>query len=300
MTPHAELTHFAGFDWASDHHDIIIVDATGTLVADFQIEHTAAGWRQWKEKISAYPKLGVAAETSFGMVVEQIIDSAATVYPVNPMSARRYRERKHPSGTKTDRHDAWALADALRTDGHAWRALGPKDPLIEGLRILCRDEVALIEERTALINQLRQALREYYPAALEAFEDWTAAYAWSFIERFPSADALLKAGKRQWEPSLSEIDSTAKRVLPAGRGRSRVKSFCTPTSSPARRPISHGWKPSPKPVSGTSTQAWSKPRASTPWPKPGNCAPCKPSSRSIATALRNSSPATPTAAYLAR
>jgi hypothetical protein len=49
------------------------------------------------------------------------------------------------------------------TDGHAWRALGPKDPVIEELRILCRDEVALIEERTALINQLRQALREYYP-----------------------------------------------------------------------------------------------------------------------------------------
>ena len=47
-----------------------------------------------------------------------------------------------------------------RADGHAWRALGPKDPLIEELRILCRDEVALIEERTALINQLRQALRE--------------------------------------------------------------------------------------------------------------------------------------------
>jgi 3-deoxy-D-manno-octulosonic-acid transferase len=42
MTLHAELTHFASFDWASDHHDIIIVDATGTLVAYFQIEHTAA------------------------------------------------------------------------------------------------------------------------------------------------------------------------------------------------------------------------------------------------------------------
>jgi transposase len=202
MIPHAELTHFAGFDWAGDHHDIIVVDTQGALVADFQIEHTAEGWRQWKEKTRAYPKLGVAIETSFGMVVEQIIESSATVFPVNPKAACRYRERKNPSGTKTDRHDAWALADALRTDGHAWRALGPKDPIVEELRILCRDEVALIEERTALINQLRQALREYYPTALEAFEDWTAAYAWAFIERFPSAAALLKAGKRQWEKFL--------------------------------------------------------------------------------------------------
>ena len=202
MAPHAELTHFAGFDWAGDHHDIIIVDASGALVADFQIEHTAAGWRMWKEKTAAYPRLGVAIETSFGMVVEQIIEGGAAIFPVNPASARRYRERKHPSGTKTDRHDAWALADALRTDGHAWRPLGAKDPVIEELRILCRDEVALIEERTALINQLRQALREYYPTALEAFDDWTASFAWAFVERFPSAETLLDAGKRQWEKFL--------------------------------------------------------------------------------------------------
>jgi transposase len=202
MTPHHQFTHFAGFDWAGAHHDIIIVDATGTVVADFQIEHTAAGWRAWRQKIAAYPKLGVAIETSFGMVVEQLIDSAVSVFPVNPKSAQRYRERKHPSGTKTDRHDAWALADALRTDGHAWRALGAKDPIVEELRILCRDEVALIEERTALINQLRQALREYYPTALEAFEEWTEPFAWAFIERFPSTEALLQAGKRQWEKFL--------------------------------------------------------------------------------------------------
>jgi transposase len=202
MTTHAELTHYAGFDWAGDHHDIMIVDASGVLVADFRIEHSAAGWRAWRQKIAAYAKLGVAIETSFGMVVEQLIDSGVTVYPVNPKSAKRYRERQHPSGTKTDRHDAWALADALRTDGHAWRALAAQDPLIEELRILCRDEVALIEERTALINQLRQALREYYPTALEAFEEWTVPYAWAFVERFPSAAALLQAGRRQWEKFL--------------------------------------------------------------------------------------------------
>lgn len=199
---HQRLTHFAGFDWASDHHDIIVLDAHGKMVADFKIEHSAAGWRLWREKIAAYPQLGIAIETSFGMIVEQLIDSGVAVYPVNPMSARRYRERKHPSGTKTDRHDAWALADALRTDGHAWRTLSVKDPIIEELRILCRDEVALIEERTALINQLRQALREYYPTALEAFEDWTSTNAWSFIEHFPSTDALIKAGKRKWEKFL--------------------------------------------------------------------------------------------------
>jgi hypothetical protein len=215
MNPPAALTHFAGFDWAKDHHDVIIVDVHGRIVAGFRIEHSAAGWRLWQEKIAAFPQLGVAIETSrfdklkalslpkgFGAAVEQLLESGAAVYPVNPFNAKRYRERQCSSGNKTDRHDAWALADALRLDGRAWRALAAQDPIVAELRILCRDEVALIEERTALLNQLQQALHEYYPTALEAFEDWTCPGAWAFVEAFPSAAALIKAGKRKWEKFL--------------------------------------------------------------------------------------------------
>ena len=61
-----QLTHFAGFDWAKDHHDVIIVDQKGLILADFRIEHTAAGWRLWQEKTAAYPKLGVAIEPTAG------------------------------------------------------------------------------------------------------------------------------------------------------------------------------------------------------------------------------------------
>ncbi len=198
-----EITHYAGFDWAKDHHDVIIVDRGGKIVADFQIEHTVAGWRRWREQLE---RLGghVAAcvETSQGVVVEQLLESGVTVYPVSPASAKRYRERKVPSGNKTDRVDAWSLADALRIDGHGWKALAKEDPLLAELRLLCRDEVALIEERTALINQLQSALHEYYPAALEAFEDWTLPSAWAFVETFPTPHALQSAGKRRWEKFL--------------------------------------------------------------------------------------------------
>lgn len=196
------ITHYAGFDWASDHHDIIVVDTQGSIVADFRIEHTPAGWEQWAQKIASWGRLAVAIETSCGAAVEQLLQSPVSVYPVNPVVAKRYRERKNSSGNKTDRQDAWALADALRLDGHTWRALAPQDPIITELRILCRDEVALIEERTALINQLRQALHEYYPTALEAFNDWTVRSSWAFVLAYPTAAALKKAGKRRWDKFL--------------------------------------------------------------------------------------------------
>jgi transposase len=194
-----EFTHFAALDWAKDHHDVVVVDRQGVVVADFRIAHDCAGWQRFAQKLSALTAVAVAIETSEGPAVEQLLASGFDIYPINPKSARRYRERKRPSGSKTDRIDAWSLADALRTDGHAWRRLQPVDPLLAELRQLCRDEVALIEERTALINQLQHALGYYYPAALEAFDDWALPSAWSFVEAFPTPEALLRAGRRKWE-----------------------------------------------------------------------------------------------------
>lgn len=204
MKTFAELTHFAGLDWAKDHHDVVIVDRAGQITAQFTFPHSATGWRQWREQAEACAALGVAVETSSGPAVEQLLASGVTVFPLNPKSAKAYRLRKAPSGTKTDRLDAWSFADGLRTDGQAWRALAPLDPLVQELRLLCRDEVELIQERTALVNQLQQALAEYYPAALAAFDDWTAIYAWQFVVRFPTPEALVKAGRRRWESFLHQ------------------------------------------------------------------------------------------------
>ena len=144
---------------------------------------------------SPYPGAPVALETSSGPAVDQLLQRGWTLYPVNPKAAERYRERKAPSGTKTDRHDAWTLADALRTDGHGWRKLLPQDEATATLRALCRDEIALIEQRTALVNQLIACLREYYPAAMELFDDWTRPCAWALITQFPTPAQLQKIGR---------------------------------------------------------------------------------------------------------
>ena len=198
----SQWTAFVGFDWASDHHDVVLVDQRGKIVEDFRFDDTAEGWQRLIRKLDKYPDVAVAIETSSGATVERLLEAGCAVYPVNPKAAKRYRERKAPSGTKTDRLDAWSLADALRLDGHTWRALRVDDPLTVELRALCRDEVVLIEQRTALICQLRAALHEYYPVALEAFDEWTLSSAWAFIETFPTPAALVAAGKRKWEKFL--------------------------------------------------------------------------------------------------
>ena len=197
-----DLTHYAGLDWARDHHAVVIVDAQGQIVADFEFKHSLEGWKSFRQKTAAFPNLAVAIETSQGAAVDQLVQQSYTVFPINPVASESYRKRKAPSGTKTDRLDAWSLADALRLDGPGWKALSPVDPRTQHLRLLCKDEVTLIEQRTLLVNQLQQALAEYYPAALEAFEDWTSAFTWDFLIAFPTPQALTQAGPRRWEKFL--------------------------------------------------------------------------------------------------
>lgn len=197
-----EITHYAGLDWAKDKHQVVIVDREGHTVADFCFAHTAEGWAQCRQRLREFAAVAVAIETSQGAAVEKLVESGHTVYPVPPRRAKSYRERKRPSGDKHDTLDAWSLADALRVDGASWKSLAPEDPLVQQLRLLCRDEVALIAQRTALVNQIQQALYEYYPTALEAFDDWTQPAMWEFVVIFPTPAALAQAGRRKWENFL--------------------------------------------------------------------------------------------------
>jgi hypothetical protein len=123
-----EITHYAGFDWARDHHAVVILNRDGQIVCDFEFDHTQEGWKSFREKTAVYPNLAIAIETSQGAAVDQLLQREFTIYPVNPVASASYRQRQAPSGTKTDHLDAWGLADALRVDGQGWRVLRPRDP----------------------------------------------------------------------------------------------------------------------------------------------------------------------------
>ena len=93
-----EITYYAGFDWAHDHHDVVIVDRRGQIVADFEIQHTAAGWQRWNQQVAALGAgaVAVCVETSQGLIIEQLLESGVNVYPIAPVSSKAYRERKAP------------------------------------------------------------------------------------------------------------------------------------------------------------------------------------------------------------
>jgi transposase len=186
---------FCGVDWASDHHDVCIVDEDGTVRWRRRITHDPTGIVELRAAITteeADPaNVCVAVETSHGLLVGALVEAGYVVYPINPKAAERYRDRHHPSGGKNDRLDAAVLAQAVRTDRAGLRALLPDSPLANEIATLARDRHALVREHTRLLNQLRSALSEYFPAALVAF-DLDADSTLAFLERYPTPEAAAK------------------------------------------------------------------------------------------------------------
>ena len=64
--PGKNLTHHAGFDWARDRHVVVTVNCDGHIAADFEFEHSLAGWQRFGEPTAPWPNLALALETNQG------------------------------------------------------------------------------------------------------------------------------------------------------------------------------------------------------------------------------------------
>jgi transposase len=207
------LTLFVGDDWAEDHHDIYLMNTDGARLASRRLPEGLAGIRGFHELVASHAgepgQVVVGIETDRGLWVEALIAAGYQVYGINPLAVARYRDRHHISGAKSDAGDAKLLADLVRTDRHNHRMVAGDSPTAEAIKVLARGHQNLIWARTRHTNTLRSALREYYPAALEAFDDLADRDALAILGRAPTPAHAARL-------SLSKIRSALKA---AGRQR---------------------------------------------------------------------------------
>jgi len=205
---------FVGDDWAEDHHDVEVMDASGRRLAKARLPEGMAGMTRLHAMIAqalgdgieddtAEVKIGI--ETDRGPWVQALVAAGYTVYPVNPLQAARYRERLALSGAKSDAADAHMLADMVRTDSHQLRPIAGNSAEAEAVKVVTRMHKTLIWERTRAGQRLRHALREYFPAALAAFEDLDAGDSLELLAKAPDPAGAARL-------SISQISAALKRA----------------------------------------------------------------------------------------
>jgi transposase len=222
---------FIGDDWAEDHHDVELVDDEGQVLARRRLregiegiaglhalvaEHLPEDWVELEpEQVQALVKVGI--ETDRGPWVAALVAAGYEVFAINPLSVARYRERHSTSGAKSDAADAHLLAEIVRVDRAHHRPLAGDSQEAEAIKLVARTHQSMIWERSRHVLRLRSALRDFFPAALEAFADLDAPDALELLALAPDPDrarqltrrriaaALRRANRRNVEARASEI-----------------------------------------------------------------------------------------------
>ncbi len=237
---------FTGDDWAEDHRDIEVMDEAGKVPAKKRLPEGAAGMAQLHALIGQFvpeddmdrTEVVIGIETDRGPRVAALIAAGYTVFPVNPLQASRYRERHGVSGAKSDAGDAHMLAGMVRTDSRQLRSAAGDSPEAAGIKVLARTHKTMIWERTRAV----QRLREYFPAALDAFGDLDAADTLELLGRAPDparaakltgaeVSAALKRARRQNIPDRATTILAALRSEQPGQPEALTLAYAATARS---------------------------------------------------------------------
>ena len=218
---------FVGDDWAEDHHDVEVMDEGGRRLSKATLPEGIAGMARLHAMIAAHfdpdgdldiqaGQVKIGIETDRGPWVQALIAAGYTIYAVNPLQAARYRERLSVSGAKSDPADAHLLADMVRTDHHQLRVVAGDSGLAEAVKVVTRSHKTLIWERTRHTLRMRSTLREYFPAALVAFEDLDAPDTLELLDKAPDPASAARL-------TTTQITAALKRARRHHRDRRAVE-----------------------------------------------------------------------------
>jgi transposase len=204
---------YAGIDWANEHHDALVIDEAGRQVGTLRVDHSPQGMSKLntflEQMIGSESKEQMACiiETTHGLLIFHLLEAGWPVYPVNPRTVDR---RRSASGAKTDTIDAYLLAKTGRADLADLHRLSPDSQQITELKLLTRDQDALIRMQTRLVNQLTACLKAYYPVALELFTKLQQKSTLLFLQTYPTPQAAMAASAEQ----IKEVLRRAKHSNP--------------------------------------------------------------------------------------
>jgi transposase len=198
---------YVGIDWADTHHDAVVIDEKGHQVGSLRVDHNPEGMTKLntflQQIIGAESKEQMACiiETTHGLLIAHLLEAGWPVYPVNPRTVDR---RRAASGAKTDTIDAYLLAKTGRADLADLHRLTPDNEKITELKLLTRDQDALIQMQTRLVNQLTACLKAYYPVALDLFAKLQQKCTLLFLQTYPTPQQAMAASVQHIKEVLKQ------------------------------------------------------------------------------------------------
>ena len=216
QTELSQFTTIIGMDWADKKHDVCVQATETRQRKSYQIQHKADKIDEWAR--SLYRRYGgpiaVALELSKGPIVSALQKyDFFVIFPIDPTTLANYRKAFTPSGAKDDPTDAELALDLLLCHPDRFQALKPQSVEMRTLMTLVEQRRRLMNDRVRLTNRLRNALKQYYPQALEWFDRIDTLLFCDFIKRWPSLAQARRARKATLEKFFHEHNMNRKALL---------------------------------------------------------------------------------------
>lgn len=224
---------YVGLDWAAIVHAVCVMSATGNVLAQFTIEHTADGIASLIRKLARYGEpsdVQVGIERPNGRLVDLLLEAGHPVIPVSPNAIKTWREGEVISGAKSDAGDAIVIAEYLRLRHHRLHPVQPYSSETRALRTVVRTRDDIVEMRVAATNQLGALLDDYWPGAKAIFADVESPISLAFLRRYPTAVAAGRLGEKRLTAFLTKHGYSGRR--PASVLLTRLRQVPKGTTDP--------------------------------------------------------------------
>ena len=193
-----ELAALIGVDWADQKHAVCLSVVGSDQLEQSTLDHTPEALADWIANLRQRfggRSVGICLEQTRGALIHALlVHDFLVLYPINPATAKRYRQAFATSGAKDDPVDAQLLWELLAKHRNRLRPWTPDDAQTRKLALLCEHRRKLVNARTALVQRLTAALKAYFPQALSwVGDDLASTMACNFVIRWPTLEALQKA-----------------------------------------------------------------------------------------------------------
>lgn len=190
------MTHI-GIDNATLEHKIHISGSGANKPRQMTISNDLAGFRKLEEEIRLLEDVKIGFEIPHGPLVDFLSRGRYSLYSLNPLKIKRFKETVAVSGNKSDRIDAEAIAQYLEANETRCRPLLFNSPEIEKLKHLSIIHRRMSKEHSRYLNKLHFAVREYFGLQESLFGTFGCKTQLQLLLMYPTFTDLAKASDRE-------------------------------------------------------------------------------------------------------
>lgn len=184
------MEQYIGIDNSSSDHKIKAINNSGELLFSMNICNGLSGFEKLNSKLKECSNPRIGFESAHGPLIDFLKINKHSIFSLNPLKIKRFKETIIISGNKTDDIDAFAIAEYLRSNQKKIKEMKFNSSEIEKLKVISIIHTRLTNDKSRHLNKLRFTIRQYFPLHDSLFSSFGCLIQLKMILKYPTYEEL--------------------------------------------------------------------------------------------------------------